>query len=223
MSTIPPILSQIGLENKRDTFEKQWHTEKIYDTIRTKEKFMTEKEKMLAGKLYRLSDGPELLEELANAKDKCFAYNQLLPSKKEERKQILQELLGKVGEHFTIEQPFHCDYGKQITIGENFYANYNLTILDVNTVTFGECVLIGPNCSFYTAEHPLDPALRKEGWESGRPIKVGDNVWFGGNVTVLPGVTIGDNAVIGAGSVVTKDIPADCIAVGNPCRVMRKR
>lgn len=184
---------------------------------------MTEKEKMLAGELYRLSDGPELLEELARAKEMCYAYNQLLPSKKEERKQILKELLGKVGEHYLIEQPFHCDYGSHITIGENFYANYNLTILDVNPVTFGENVLIGPNCSFFAAGHPLEPELRKAGWEFGKPIQVGNNVWFGGNVTVLPGVTIGDNAVIGAGSVVTKDIPADCVAVGNPCRVMRKR
>jgi len=116
------------------------------------------------------------------------------------------------------------DNGAMIAAAGYFaYKKGRIADLDVNTVTFGECVLIGPNCSFYTAEHPLDPALRKEGWESGRPIKVGDNVWFGGNVTVLPGVTIGDNAVIGAGSVVTKDIPADCIAVGNPCRVMRKR
>lgn len=184
---------------------------------------MTEKEKMLAGELYRLSDGPELLEELARAKEMCYAYNQLLPSKKEERKQILKELLGKVGEHYLIEQPFHCDYGSYITIGENFYANYNLTILDVNSVTFGDNVLIGPNCSFFAAGHPLEPELRKAGWEFGKPIQVGNNVWFGGNVTVLPGVTIGDNAVIGAGSVVTKDIPADCVAVGNPCRVMRKR
>lgn len=184
---------------------------------------MTEKEKMLAGELYRLSDGPELLEELARAKEMCYAYNQLLPSKKEERKQILKELLGKVGEHYLIEQPFHCDYGSHITIGENFYANYNLTILDVNPVTFGENVLIGPNCSFFAAGHPLEPELRKAGWEFGKPIQVGNNVWFGGNVTVLPGVTIGENAVIGAGSVVTKDIPADCIAVGNPCRVIRKR
>lgn len=184
---------------------------------------MTEKEKMLAGELYRLSDGPELLEELARAKEMCYAYNQLLPSKKEERKQILKELLGKVGEHYLIEQPFHCDYGSHITIGENFYANYNLTILDVNPVTFGENVLIGPNCSFFAAGHPLEPELRKAGWEFGKTIQVGNNVWFGGNVTVLPGVTIGENAVIGAGSVVTKDIPADCIAVGNPCRVIRKR
>lgn len=184
---------------------------------------MTEKEKMLAGELYRLSDGPELLEELARAKEMCYAYNQLLPSKKEERKQILKELLGKVGEHYLIEQPFHCDYGSHITIGENFYANYNLIILDVNPVTFGENVLIGPNCSFFAAGHPVEPELRKAGWEFGKPIQVGNNVWFGGNVTVLPGVTIGENAVIGAGSVVTKDIPADCIAVGNPCRVIRKR
>lgn len=184
---------------------------------------MTEKEKMLAGELYRLSDGPELLEELARAKEMCYAYNQLLPSKKEERKQILKELLGKVGEHYLIEQPFHCDYGSYITIGENFYANYNLTILDVNSVTFGDNVLIGPNCSFFAAGHPLEPELRKAGWEFGKPIQVGNNVWFGGNVTVLPGVTIGENAVIGAGSVVTKDIPANCVAVGNPCRVMRKR
>ena len=184
---------------------------------------MTEKEKRAQGLLYDANYDPEIMAELLFCKDLCFRYNQLLPSDTEGRDRAVRKILGKTGERFTINTPFWCDFGYNIEIGENFYANYNLTILDVNTVTFGECVLIGPNCSFYTAEHPLDPALRKEGWESGRPIKVGDNVWFGGNVTVLPGVTIGDNAVIGAGSVVTKDIPADCIAVGNPCRVMRKR
>jgi len=183
---------------------------------------MTEKEKMLAGELYRIERGGELLQELDAAKEKCYEYNQLAPSKKVERKQILQELLGQVGQHYIVEQPFHCDYGYNITIGENFYANYNLTILDINPVTFGDNVLVGPNCSFYTAGHPLDAELRKLGLEFGKPIKVGNNVWFGGNVVVLPGVTIGDNVVIGAGSVVTKDIPANSVAVGNPCKVVQK-
>ena len=120
-----------------------------------------------------------------------------------------------------IEQPFYCDYGYNVHVGENFYANYNLVILDEAPVTFGDNVFIAPFCGFYTAGHPLDAAERNRGLEYARPITVGRNVWFGANVTVLPGVTIGDNCVIGAGSVVNKDIPAGTMAAGNPCRVIK--
>lgn len=181
---------------------------------------MTEKEKMLAGELYTL-DQP-LKEELMNAKELCHAYNQLNPSQKEERRQLIRKLFGRVGTTFLIEQPFICDYGFNIEIGENFYANHHLTILDGNKVIFGDDILIAPNCSFYTAGHPLEPELRKAGLEYAKPIRIGNRVWIGGNTVVLPGVTIGDDSVIGAGSVVTKDIPAGVVAVGNPCKVVRK-
>lgn len=124
-------------------------------------------------------------------------------------------------ENYWIEQPFWCDYGYNIEIGENFYSNHNLTILDGNKVKFGDNVFIGPNCSFYTAGHPLDTQRRNQGLEYAKPIIIGNNVWLGGNVCVLPGVTIGDNVVIGAGSVVTKDIPSNVVAAGNPCKIIK--
>lgn len=121
-----------------------------------------------------------------------------------------------------IEQPFLCDYGYNIHIGDNFYANHNLVILDGATVKFGDNVFVAPNCGFYTAGHPIDAAERNKGLEYARPITVGNDVWIGGNVCVLPGVTIGDDCVIGAGSVVVKDIPPHSVAVGNPCKVIKK-
>lgn len=183
---------------------------------------MTEKEKMLEGILYDANYDKDLIRERYEAKDKCFAYNNLKPSDLENRKNVMEMILGKTKENFLIEQPFLCDYGYNIEIGENFYANHNLTILDAGKVQFGDNVFIAPNCGFYTAGHPLDYETRNKGLEYAKPIKVGNNVWIGGNVVVLPGVTIGDNCVIGAGSVVTKDIPENSVAVGNPCRVMKK-
>lgn len=135
---------------------------------------------------------------------------------------MLKKILGKTGENINIEAPFHCDYGWNIEVGENFFANYNLTILDVGKVQIGENVQIAANVSIYTAGHPIHPQTRNTGYEYGIAISVGDNVWIGGNVVILPGVTIGNNVVIGAGSVVTKDIPDNMIAVGNPCRIIRE-
>lgn len=183
---------------------------------------MTEKEKMVTGELYDANYNKELAEERLKAKDLCYEYNQLKPSNQEERKKILKTLLGKTKENFLIEQPFICDYGYHIEIGENFYANHNLIILDANQVKFGDNVFIAPNCGFYTAGHPLNAEQRNKGLEYAKPIEVGNNVWIGGNVVVLPGVKIGDNSVIGAGSIVTKDIPANSVAVGNPCKVIKK-
>lgn len=134
----------------------------------------------------------------------------------------MKKILGKTKEKFFIEQPFVCDYGYNIEIGENFYSNHNLTILDGAKVQFGDNVFVAPNCGFYTAGHPLDYETRNKGLEYAKPIKVGNNVWIGGNVVVLPGVTIGNNVVIGAGSVVNKDIPSNSVAVGNPCKVIKK-
>ena len=183
---------------------------------------MSEKEKMLAGKIYDANYDKELIQERQQAKELCYDYNNLRPSKIEERKQLLRKLLGKTKENFWIEQPFVCDYGYNIEIGENFYANHNLIILDGNKVKFGNNVFIAPNCGFYTAGHPLDAERRNKGLEYAKPIEIGNNVWIGGNVVVLPGVKIGDNSVIGAGSVVNKDIPANVVAVGNPCKVIKE-
>lgn len=183
---------------------------------------MSEKDKMLRGELYDANFDKELIKERYEVKDKCFEYNNIKPSDVNKRTKLLKEILEKTKESFLIEQPFMCDYGYNIEIGENFYANHNLMILDGNKVEFGDNVFIAPNCGFYTAGHPLDYKRRNKGLEYAKPIKVGNNVWIGGNVVVLPGVTIGDNSVIGAGSVVTKDIPSNVVAVGNPAKVIKE-
>ena len=170
--------------------------------------------------LYDAND-PTLARRRLACKDLCAQYNRLLPSDLAGRSALLRRLLGSVGERVWIEPDFWCDYGDQIHLGEDFYANHNLVILDAAPVTFGSHCFIAPNCGFYTAGHPLDALRRDLGLESARPITVGSHVWIGGNVAVLPGVTIGDGAVIGAGSVVTRDIPPGVLAVGNPCRPVR--
>lgn len=182
---------------------------------------MTEKEKCAAGLLYNANYDEELIQERIACKDLCQEYNALKNSDAEKRYQLLKKIIGRMKENICIEPNFWCDYGYNIKVGENFYANHNLVILDCAKVEFGDNVFIGPNCSFYTAGHPLDVQQRNEGLEYALPIKVGDNVWLGGNVVVLPGVSIGNNSVIGAGSVVTKDIPDNVVAVGNPCRVVK--
>ena len=182
---------------------------------------MTEKEKMLAGMLYDANGDEELIRTRTVCKDLCQRLNQLMPSQRRQREELLRQLLGETGETFEILSPFWCDYGVNIAIGEGFFANHNCVILDAGRVTFGHHVFIGPNCGFYTAGHPLGAAARDRGLEYARPITVGSSVWIGGGVQVMPGVTIGDGAVIGAGSVVTRDIPGGVVAAGNPCRVLR--
>lgn len=182
---------------------------------------MSEKEKCRQGLLYNANFDKELIDERFICKALCQQYNQTKHIDVEERNSIIKKLNIATGNTFFIEQPFWCDYGYNIQVGENFYSNHNLVILDPAPVVFGDNVFIGPNCSFYTAEHPLDVKQRNEGLEYALPISVGNNVWLGGNVVVLAGVTIGDNTVIGAGSVVTKDIPANVVAVGNPCKVLK--
>lgn len=181
----------------------------------------SEKDKMLSGELYKSFDA-ELLAERQRAKEIVFRYNSLQPSMIEERNELLKSLFSSVKGNFFIEPPFRCDYGCNIEIGENFYANYNLVILDCAKVTIGDNVLIGPNVGIYTAGHPLHFELRNEEWEFACPITIEDNVWIGGNVVLNPGVTVGRNSVVGSGSVVTKDIPANVVAAGNPCRVIRE-
>lgn len=183
---------------------------------------MTEKEKMLKGLLYDANYNKELLADRLKAKDLCFKYNTTLPSDEESLRKIIGELKIKTKGNFFLTPPFYCDYGYNISVGENFYANHNLVILDGNRVSFGDNVFIGPSCTFSTAGHPIDKERRNKGLEYAHPITVGDDVWFGANVTVLPGVKIGSNVVIGAGSLVNKDIPDGSLAFGNPCKVVRK-
>lgn len=180
---------------------------------------MTEKEKMLAGEMYFPGDS-ELDTERTTCKDLCYDFNMLRPSAYAEQTELLKRILGKTSDSFYITAPFYCDYGYNITVGKNFYANHGLIILDCAKVTFGDNVMIGPDCGFYTAAHPLDAETRNTGVEYAKPITVGDSVWFGGGVRVMPGVSIGSRSVIGAGSVVTRDIPEGVIAAGNPCRII---
>ena len=182
---------------------------------------MTEMERMISGKLYHALDD-SLREDMKECKLKLYKFNNLTMDKLKERIEILREILGSSEEMVYIEPPFYCDYGKNISVGNNFYANYNLHVLDCAKVTIGENVLIGPMCGIYTACHPIDAEIRATGLEIAKEVKIGNDVWIGGGVTINPGVTIGSNVVIGSGSVVTKDIPDNVLAVGNPCRVLRE-
>lgn len=183
---------------------------------------MTEKEKMLAGEVYCAID-PQLLKELAETREVIHDYNLLRPSENEKKLELLKGLLGHIGDDkIIINQPFRCDYGKQISIGKRFFANFNFTILDEAPVTIGDDCFVGPNVSIYTACHSTDPVERNTRQEWAKPVTIGNNVWIGGSVTILPGVSIGDNVSIGAGSVVVNDIPSNTIAVGNPCKVIKQ-
>ena len=181
---------------------------------------MNHKERMLANLPYKAwLDG--LSEERLENKKKIFKFNNLNPGKTKKKARLLKKILGKTGDYINIEAPFYCDYGYNIEVGENFFANYNFTVLDVGKVKIGANAQIAPNVSIYTAGHPVHPDSRNSGYEYGIDVTIGDNVWIGGSSCIMPGVTIGNNVVIGAGSVVTKDIPDNSIAVGNPCRVIR--
>jgi maltose O-acetyltransferase len=181
---------------------------------------MNHKERMLAGLPYKAwLDG--LAEERMATKKLIYAFNRCRPDQLKKQAKLLKKILGKTGKHLTIEIPFRCDYGYNIEVGENFFANYNLVILDVGKVVIGDNVQFGPNVSITTAGHPLHPDSRNSGYEYGIPITIGHNVWLGSNVVINPGVTIGNNCVIGSGSVVTKDIPDNMVAAGVPCKVLR--
>lgn len=183
---------------------------------------MSEKKKAEEGFLYNANYNAALLDERAWCKDQCHLCNQLRPSDTEKRYQIYHSLFKQMGKHVSIEPPFWCDYGYNISIGNEFFMNHNGVILDGAEVTFGDYVYIAPNCGFYTAGHPLDVEQRKQGLEYAFPIHVKSNVWIGAGVQVLAGVTIGEGSVIGAGSVVNRDIPDHVLAAGVPCRVIRR-
>lgn len=188
---------------------------------RRNEEKMNQKERMLAELPY-LAGEDVLNRERLECKKKVYELNNLHPDQYGRIPGLLKELFGKTGESVYVEPPFHCDYGYNIEVGENFGANYNCTILDVAKVKIGKNALFGPNVSIYTAGHPLHPESRNTGYEYGISITIGDNVWIGGSTVIMAGVTIGSNVVIGGGSVVTRDIPDWTVAVGNPCRVIRK-
>lgn len=182
---------------------------------------MNQKERMLANLPYKAwLDG--LSEERLENKKRIFKYNNMDPGDTAGKDKLIKEILGKTGNTVCIESPFHCDYGYNIEVGENFFANYNLVILDVGKVKIGDNAQIAPNVAIYTAGHPIHPDSRNTGYEYGIDITIGDNVWIGGNTCIMPGVTIGNNVVIGGGSVVNKDLPDNVIAVGNPCRIVRE-
>ncbi len=181
---------------------------------------MTEKEKMLSGKLYIAKD-KELAQDNKMARRLTRLFNQTDENEFDKRIAYLKELFGLTGENIWIEPTFHCDYGRHIFIGENFYANYDCIIIDVCPVTIGDNVFFGPRVCVYTAAHPIDAEIRATGLEYGKPVTIGNDVWVGGNTVINPGITIGSNVVIGSGSVVTKNIPSGVVAVGNPCKVLR--
>lgn len=181
---------------------------------------MTEKEKMITGKPY-YANVKELTTLRLAAQRLCYRYNQIDPKNYKERKGLIRGLFAKTEAMFCVEQPFYCDYGFNIEIGDNFFSNYHLTILDCAPVKIGNNVMIGPSVSIFTAGHPLHYEVRNTGLEYAKPVTIGDNVWIGGNVVINPNVSIGHNSVIGSGSIVTKDIPDNVVAAGNPCKVIR--
>ena len=181
----------------------------------------TEYAKMLDGEVYNAMD-EALLKDLNLCKDLCWEYNQIRPTNIKERNMKLHEILGKCDEDTFINQPFFCDYGKHVRVGKHFFANFNLTVLDEAMVTIGDNCFVGPNVNIYTACHSTDPTIRNTRQDWARPVTIGNNCWIGGNATILPGVTIGDNVTIGAGSVVVTDIASNSVAVGNPAKVVKK-
>ncbi len=182
---------------------------------------MSQKDRMIASKLYFSADR-ELVRMRERAARACFLLNQCDPTDHARRFDILDSLFGSHGKNLYVNSPFYCDYGCFLEVGDNFYTNYNCVILDCAPVKIGDNCMFGPNVSLYTAGHPLDAEQRASGWEYAVGITIGDNVWLGGNVVVNPGVTIGDGVVVGSGSIVTRDIPANSLAVGNPARVLRR-
>ena len=181
----------------------------------------TEKQKVAAGLLYNPNHDPELQKEMLETRCLLHEYNLLSPSQVEKRDTLIRKII-HLGQNGTVISPFYCDYGYNIHIGDNFFANTNLVILDGARVTIGNNVFIAPNVGIYTAGHPLNTEQRNEGLEYAYPVTIGNNVWIGAQVCILPGVTIGDNTVIGGGSVVTKDVPSGVVAAGNPCKIIRE-
>lgn len=183
---------------------------------------ISEKEKMKAGLWYDANNDQDLINARINAQDLCFELNQLKPSMEKERRKIIHQLLGYYPTDLVLLSPFTCDYGSNIHIGQNVFINVNNYFMDGADITIGNHVFIGPFCGFYTANHPLDYEKRNKGLEMALPITIGNNVWIGANVSIMPGVTIGDGCVIAAGSIVTKDIKANSLVAGVPAHIIKK-
>jgi maltose O-acetyltransferase len=181
----------------------------------------TEKEKMLDGEMYR-ADDKELVAERNRARELTRAYNSTTEVELEKRTDILKQLFGKVGKNAYIEPTFKCDYGYNIEVGDNFFVNFDCVILDVCKVKIGDNCFFAPGVHIYTATHPLDPTERSSGVEYGKPVTIGNNVWFGGKSLVNPGVTIGNNVVVASGAVVVKDVPDNVVVGGNPAKIIKK-
>lgn len=182
---------------------------------------MTDREKIHSGKIYYPS-GDEIMNEQLGYVDKLYDFNTTRPTELKKREALLKTMFAEIGENCYIEPPFHANWGgHHVHFGDNVYANFNLTMVDDTHIYVGDCTMFGPNVTVATAGHPIDPELRAKAYQYNMPVRIGKNCWLGAGVIVLPGVTIGDNTVIGAGSVVTKDIPSNVVAVGNPCRVLR--
>jgi maltose O-acetyltransferase len=181
----------------------------------------SEKEKMLAGALYR-AVGAEIAADQRRCQMLLHAYNATLPDAADERAALLQDLLGGIGAKSVIRPPFHCDYGFNIRLGRGVFLNFGCVLLDVVAIEIGDRCQIGSMVQILTADHPRDPALRRQGYESGIPVRIGENVWIGSGAIILPGVTIGADAIIGAGSVVTRDVPAGATVMGNPARMIAR-
>ena len=180
----------------------------------------TEYDKMLRGEEY-YADAPYLIKLRNECKDKCWEYNNIRPTDIDALKEMIQQILGESDGDTFITQPFYCDYGTHIRVGKRFFANFNWLVLDEAFVTIGDDCFIGPNVSIYTACHSTNPIERNSRNEWAKPVTIGNNVWIGGSVTILPGVSIGDNVTIGAGSVVVKDIPSNVLVVGNPAKIVK--
>lgn len=181
-----------------------------------------DKYEMLRNGIWSHYINPEIGGDLRKCEEQCFLFNSLPPSQSDRKKEIITQLLGGIGDKFIIHSPFRCDFGFNIFIGQNFTGNFNLTILDEARVTIGDNVFIGPNVGIYTVIHALDASQRNDGIMSARPVTIGNNVWVCANAVILPGVSIGDGAVIAAGSVVTRSVPPSTLAAGNPCRPLRQ-
>ena len=183
---------------------------------------MTEKEKLHSGNIYQPGD-PEIMKEQAACQEKLYDFNQTRPGELEKRAVMLKEMFAEIGEGCYIEPPLHSNFGgHHVHFGKNVYANYGLTLVDDTHIYVGDHTMFGPNVTIATAGHPIEPSLRRQGLQYNMPVHIGKNCWLGAGVIVLPGITIGDNVVIGAGSVVTKDLPSNVVAVGNPCRILRE-
>lgn len=181
----------------------------------------TEKEKMIAGEMYR-PDDPELVRDRINARRLVRLYNETTEEETDKRKKILKELLGATGKNIYMEPNIRFDYGYNTYVGENFYANFDCTILDVCEVRIGDNCMLAPGVHIYTATHPIDPVERNSGQEFGKPVTIGNNVWIGGGAIINPGVTIGDDVVIASGAVVTKDVPDRVVVGGNPAKIIKR-